>query len=119
MATAARARTRRRNPAPVSTSLARIGERIRAARAEAGMSQSQLGKPHFTRAYISAVELGKIQPSMKSLEFLCTRLGKPMSFFVGERDRGLDATIRSARDLVAGGHATEAIALLDSLLVAG
>ncbi len=70
-----RAKRRRRNPAPESASLRHLGERIRAARAERGLSQTALGSPHFTRAYVSAVELGKIRPSMRSLEFLVERLG--------------------------------------------
>ena len=82
-------RTRVRRPAPVSESLQQIGDRIRQARTEAGLSQAQLGAPHFTRAYVSAIELGKVRPAMKSLEFLADRLGKPASYFLedAEADR--------------------------------
>ncbi|MBM4420995.1 MAG: helix-turn-helix transcriptional regulator, partial [Chloroflexi bacterium] len=55
---------------------------MRAARLEAGLSQAQLGAPHFTRAYVSAIELGKVRPAMKSLEFLAARVGKPVAHFV-------------------------------------
>src|SRR5579859_2982496 len=79
-------RTRVRRPAPVSASLAQIGERIRKARTDAGLSQAQLGAPHFTRAYVSAIELGKVRPAMKSLEFLADKLGKPTSHFLEDAE---------------------------------
>src|SRR2546425_1883478 len=82
----ARQPRRRRHPAPESSTVRALGERIRAARQAAHLSQTQLGKPHFTRAYVSAVELGKIRPSMKSLEFLAQRLGRPMSSFLEDAD---------------------------------
>src|SRR5437868_10057090 len=79
-------RTRVRRPAPLSEALRQIGDRIRTARTEAGLSQAQLGAPHFTRAYVSAIELGKVRPAMKSLEFLAERLGKPTSYFLEDAD---------------------------------
>ena len=119
----ARGRTRRRVPAPVSESLERLGERLRKARVEAGLSQAQLGDPHFTRAYVSALELGKIRPAMKSLEFLAVKLGKPASHFLDDeekererRDREL-ALIR-ANQLIAQGAAREAIDEISSVSLA-
>ncbi len=114
-------RTRRRHPAPVSSKVARLGERLRAARLEAGLSQSQLGSPHFTRAYVSAVELGKIQPSVKSLEYLADRLGKPVSYFMedpseGQRRQEREFEMLRAKDLIARGQASEAITIVESLL---
>lgn len=65
-----------------------LGERIRTARAEVGLSQAQLGAPYYTRAHISAIELGKIRPAMKSLEHIATKLGKPVSYFL--EDAGVE-----------------------------
>src|SRR5712692_4502315 len=79
-------RSRVRRPAPVSDTLQQLGERIRKARTESGLSQAQLGAPHFTRAYVSAIELGKVRPAMKSLEFMADKLGKPVAFFVEDED---------------------------------
>ena len=115
-------RSRIRRPAPVSDTLQQLGDRIRQARAEAGLSQAQLGAPHFTRAYVSAIELGKARPAMKSLEFLADKLGKPVSFFVADEEadrRRLERNSRLARanQLVAEGNAHEAIELLEPLLV--
>src|SRR5947199_5952526 len=90
-------RTRRHRPAPLSPSLKKLGERLRDARIASGMSQAQLGAPYFTRAHVSAIELGKIRPAMQSLEHMAHKLGKPASYFLDDaeaersrRDRDLE-----------------------------
>ena len=50
-----RPKARVRRPAPVSDVLKGLGDRLREARIAAGLSQAQLGSPHFTRAYVSAI----------------------------------------------------------------
>src|SRR5258708_10286151 len=116
-------RTRIRRPAPVSDALQQVGDRIRKARTEAGLSQAQLGAPHFTRAYVSAIELGKVRPAMKSLEFMADKLGKPTSYFLEDeeadrRRRERELEIRSAESLLNRQTAAQAIEkaahLLDS-----
>jgi len=69
-------RRRSRTPAPRVT---RVGTRIREIRERASFSQAQVGAPYYTRAYVSAIELGKIQPSLKALEHIAGRLGVSMS----------------------------------------
>jgi tetratricopeptide (TPR) repeat protein len=59
---------------------------LREARLASGISQAQLGAPYFTRAHVSAIELGKIRPAMRSLEHLAKKLGKPASFFLDDAD---------------------------------
>ena len=113
-------RTRIRRPAPVSESLQQIGDRIRKARTEAGLSQAQLGAPHFTRAYVSAIELGKVRPAMKSLDFMAEKLGKPSAFFLEDaeadrRRREQSVTVARSSQLISEGKASEAIALLETL----
>src|SRR5437588_11299814 len=121
-------RSRVRRPAPVSAALRQIGERIRKARTEAGLSQAQLGTPHFTRAYVSAIELGKVRPAMKSLEFLADKLGKPTSYFLedaeAERRRlERELELRSAEALLSRQTAGQALErarrLIDSSSSAG
>lgn len=68
------ARTRRRRPAPAGDLPVRLGERIRGLRIAAGLSQAKLGAPHFTRAHVSAIELGKVLPSLTTLAFFAERL---------------------------------------------
>ena len=52
-----------------------IGTRIRAARLRAGLTQQQLAGDRYTKAYISALELGHAKPSMAALDYLAPRLG--------------------------------------------
>ena len=69
-----------------------LGQRLREARAAAGLSQAQLGAPYYTRAHVSAIELGKIRPAMKSLEHMAAKLGKPVSYFM--EDAAIERTRR-------------------------
>jgi transcriptional regulator with XRE-family HTH domain len=52
-----------------------IGGRIRAARLAAGLTQQELAGDRYTKAYISALELGHAKPSMAALDYLAPRLG--------------------------------------------
>lgn len=52
-----------------------IGTRIRAARLRGGLTQQQLAGDRYTKAYISALELGHAKPSMAALDYLAPRLG--------------------------------------------
>lgn len=79
-------RIRQRRAAPESPALKQLGQRLREARVAAGLSQAQLGAPYYTRAHVSAIELGKIRPAMKSLEHIATKLGKPASYFMEDAD---------------------------------
>lgn len=66
---------RRRSPAPLGDLPLLVGARLREVRTAHGLSQSELGAPHFTRAHISAIELGKVLPSLGTLAFFARRLG--------------------------------------------
>lgn len=59
-----------------------LGEKLRAARLEAGLSQRALCGDALTRNMLSQIENGAAQPSMKTLQYLAQRLGKPVSFFL-------------------------------------
>lgn len=61
-----------------------LGEKLRAARLEAGLSQRQLCEGIITRNMLSQLEHGSAKPSMGTLTALADRLGKPISFFLGE-----------------------------------
>lgn len=62
-----------------------LGERIRQARQEAGMSQRQLCGDRITRNMLSQIEHGTARPSMDTLRYLAERLGKTVSFFLEEQ----------------------------------
>lgn len=61
-----------------------MGQRIYQARMEAGLSQRQLAGEEITRNMLSALEHDSANPSVATLKYLSERLGKPVSFFLGE-----------------------------------
>lgn len=61
-----------------------LGEKLRLARVEAGLSQRQLCGEEITRNMLSQIEHGTARPSMKTLQFLAARLGKSVSYFLEE-----------------------------------
>ena len=61
-----------------------LGQRIRQARLEAGLSQRQLCGDVITRNMLSQIENGSARPSMDTLRYLSARLGKSMSYFLEE-----------------------------------
>ena len=61
-----------------------LGKRLRQARLEQGISQRQLCGEEITRNMLSLIENGSARPSMKTLEYLARKLGKPLSFFLDE-----------------------------------
>lgn len=62
-----------------------LGEKIRAARLEAGLTQRQLCDGEITRNMLSQIEHDTARPSMKTLSGLARRLGKPVSYFLEEQ----------------------------------
>lgn len=61
-----------------------LGLRLKQARLEAGLSQRQLCGDTITRNMLSQIENGSAQPSMDTLRYLASRLGKPVSYFLEE-----------------------------------
>ena len=62
-----------------------LGQRIKQARLEAGLSQRQLCGDTITRNMLSLIENGSARPSMDTLRYLAGRLGKPMGYFLEEQ----------------------------------
>ena len=62
-----------------------LGEKLRQARLEAGLSQRALCGEEITRNMLSRIENGAAQPSMRTLQYLAAQLGKPTSFFLEEQ----------------------------------
>ena len=61
-----------------------LGEKLRQARLEAGLSQRQLCGEVITRNMLSQIESGKAGPSVATLQYLARQLGKPVSYFFQE-----------------------------------
>ena len=62
-----------------------LGQRLRQARLEAGLSQRQLCGDAITRNMLSLIENGSARPSMDTLCYLAARLGKPIGYFLEEQ----------------------------------
>lgn len=84
-----------------------LGEKIRKARLEAGLSQRQLCGEEITRNMLSLIEHGNAKPSVKTLSYLSRQLGKPISYFLEEDARDLSELVESAENL---SRAEEALA---------
>jgi tetratricopeptide (TPR) repeat protein len=92
----------------------RVGDRIRRARARAGMTQAQVAQGRYTPAYISALERGLAKPSMAALTFLSERLGVSVPDLVAEERPA--ANRLEADLLLASGSHQEALDRYDTLL---
>jgi len=62
-----------------------LGQKLRQARQDAGLSQRQLCGEEITRNMLSQIENGSARPSMDTLRYLAQRLGRPMSYFLEEQ----------------------------------
>lgn len=69
-----------------------LGEKLKAARLEAGLSQKALCGDTVTRNMLSQIESGKARPSMDTLLVFANRLGKPVSWFL-EESTALDRAV--------------------------
>lgn len=61
-----------------------LGEKLRQARQEAGLTQRQLCGDVITRNMLSQIESGKAKPSMATLQYLAAGLGKTVGYFLEE-----------------------------------
>lgn len=59
-----------------------LGQKLKAARLEAGLSQRQLSDGIVTRNMLSQIENGAAHPSMDTLRQFAARLGKSISYFL-------------------------------------
>ena len=61
-----------------------LGEKLRKARMDSGLSQRQLCGDEITRNMLSQIEHDTARPSMSTLQYLARRLGLPVSYFLEE-----------------------------------
>ena len=60
----------------------RLGERVRALRVAAGLTQVELADGRFSKEYISQIERGKTRPTESTIALLAERLGVDQGFLV-------------------------------------
>ena len=61
-----------------------LGEKLRQARLDCGLSQKQAAGGQITRNMLSLAEADRARPSMKTLEYLAGLYRKPLSWFLDE-----------------------------------
>jgi len=82
-----------------------VGPRLRAARLAKKYTQSQLASPDFSVSYISAIERGQIQPSLRALEIFALRLGTTSTDLLSTAPpgangtAGIESTIQSEEEI--------------------
>src|SRR5258706_11651137 len=82
-----------------------LGERVRSARHDAGLSQAQLAGDELTKGFISQIESGLVRPSIRSLQHIASKLGRPLDYFIA--DEPLAATKRATFHRLAAEAASE------------
>lgn len=92
-----------------------LGQRLKNARLECGLSQRQLCGDVITRNMLSQIESGKAKPSMDTLRYLATQLGKPMGYFLEEQAvlSPNQSRMAQARDFYQQGQYRQVLAVLD------
>lgn len=88
-----------------------LGEKLRQARLEKGLSQRQLCGEELTRNMLSQIENGSARPSMDTLQLFARRLGKPVSWFLEEAEQQLPnrQVMQNARQAFDAGDYAEAV----------
>jgi transcriptional regulator with XRE-family HTH domain len=61
-----------------------FGQRLKRARLAAGLTQTQLAEPRYTKAFVSALENGLSRPSIAALRHFSARLGIPASQLIND-----------------------------------
>ena len=93
-----------------------LGELLRQARLEAGMSQRELCGETITRNMLSQIENGSARPSMDTLRYLASRLGKPVGYFLEEEvGSPEEAAVEKARKAYAEGNYAAALELVRNI----
>lgn len=99
-----------------------LGQKIKKARIDAGLTQKELVGDHITRNMLSKIENDNATPSVKTLEFLAGRLGlstaylmSDLTFSDGTSPDGLDEMRKAYRE----GRFEDCISLLENSHTAG
>jgi tetratricopeptide (TPR) repeat protein len=89
---------------------ARLGDRVRALRIAAGLTQGQLAEGRFSKEYISQIERGKTRPTEATVDWLAQRLGVDPSFIssgVSTEERTKIETMLTRAEALSEGHRYE------------
>ena len=93
-----------------------LGQRIRRARLERGLSLAQVAGEDFSRAFLNQVEMGRSQPSTRVLRVVAARLGQPVDYLLGGADLDRELAVERARLALVKGSPPRALELLAGAL---
>ena len=96
-----------------------IGERLRQARLEAGLSQRSLCENIITRNMLSQIENGSAVPSVQTLQLLAEKLRRPVGYFFGEESRERPDSLEKAWKALAERDPERAEACLEAAVRPG
>src|SRR5204863_3205937 len=82
-------------PDPLLAAGETIGQRLKRLRLERGLSQRELSAPGVSYAYISRIEAGTLQPSVKALRRLAAKLAVSADYL----ETGSDLAPADGREL--------------------
>lgn len=85
----------------------RLGERVRALRVSAGLTQTELAGERFSKEYISQIERGKTRPTETTIALLAERLGVDPGFLsvgVSTEDRTKVETLLARAEALSEAH---------------
>jgi tetratricopeptide (TPR) repeat protein len=74
-----------------------LGDRLRRARFRAGLTQQEVSSGRYSKSYLSAVERGKIKPSLPALQELAGILNVSLAYLLGEEEEPSTPPEESAR----------------------
>jgi transcriptional regulator with XRE-family HTH domain len=96
-----------------------LGNKIKKLRKDQKMTQSELAGSEMTKSMLSQIENDIAMPSMKNLQYLAARLGKPPAYFLSnETDQSdvqaeeLQEELRKSASMIMDGKFREALANL-------
>jgi HTH-type transcriptional regulator, quorum sensing regulator NprR len=96
-----------------------LGQRIRQARQELGLTLTAVAGKDFTRAFLNQIELGHSQPSTQTLRIIAQRLQQPIDYFLeepGDSMAALELALAEAEMSLLHGEAARAEALMTRIL---
>ena len=96
-----------------------LGDRVRALRLSAGLTQTQLAGDRCSKEYMSQIERGKTRPTRETIEWLAARLGVDPDFLATgvsteKRDR-VEAALARAEALTVANELDDALAAFAAL----
>jgi tetratricopeptide (TPR) repeat protein len=86
---------------------ATLGQRLRQARVEAGLTQSELAEERFSKQYVSQIERDRLRPTDATIDWLAERLGVDREYLatgVDGRERERVASVVARAEAALQGH---------------